>query len=467
MSMTSQRECRTAQRLRPAAPVPHTRALTPIQVVREFGRNTVAAFGANAYRLRHVHAHSWIQDFFLVNDPESIKHILLDNVTNYVKSRQIRRTVGPALGNGLFNAEGPSWRFQRRTAAPMFQARHIAQFAPAMAAAAQEALARWETMPDGAEIDAAEAMMRLTYDIILRTMFSSDVTMQYDAMAKAFATYLETIGHIDVLTTLGLPMWVPTPERIRGRATVRFLRGELEGVIARRRERIARDLEAAPDDLLTLLLTTRDPEGGALFGEREVFDNVLTFMFAGHETTANALAWTLYLLSQFPDADGRVAAEAQAQHEDSFSAGNLGGLVYARMVLEEAMRLYPPAPIISRDSVAADTVSGIAIRPGTAVMISPWVLHRHQTLWEDPEYFDPERFAPGRREKIHRFAYLPFGAGPRICIGMGFAIQEALIVLASMMRRFRLELVPGFAVEPHARLTLRPRNGLRMRVWRR
>ena len=171
---------------------------------------------------------------------------------------------------------------------------------------------------------------------------------------------------------------------------------------------------------------------------------MLTFVFAGHETTSNALAWTLYLLALHPDSDARAAAEAAAG----------GELVYTRMVLEEAMRLYPPAPIISRDSVGADTLGGFTIRPKTSIMISPWVLHRHRKLWDDPDYFDPERFAPGRREKIHRFAYLPFGAGPRVCIGMGFAMQEATIILSSILRRYRLELVPGHprraAGAPHA-----------------
>jgi cytochrome P450 len=187
----------------------------------------------------------------------------------------------------------------------------------------------------------------------------------------------------------------------------------------------------------------------------------MTFIFAGHETTANALAWTLYLLSQFPDVDARVAKEVAA------AGGDTAKLTYTRMVLEESLRLYPPAPFVSRDSVAADRVGPVDIRAGTSVLISPWIIHRHRALWDDPDYFDPERFAPGRRENIHRFAYIPFGAGPRICIGMSFAMQEAMVLLASITRRYRMELAPGEEVHPLARITLRPKGGLKMRLWRR
>lgn len=448
---------RELKRIRPAAPVPHNRDLSTLQVLREFGRNLVSTFGERAYREPYVYARTYIQDFLMVNDPEGVRHVLLDNAANYQKSIQLQRLTRPALGNGLVNAEGASWRFQRRTAAPMFQMRHIAGFAPVMAQVAETLVARWAALSEGAEIDAADEMTRVTYDIISRTLFSNDVTMQYAKMSQALALYLETQGRVSILRTLGMPDWVPTPSNLRAKGPLRYFRGELSRLIAGRRARLESDPGAVPHDFLTMLLTTRDPEGGALFGEAEVFDNVMTFIFAGHETTANTLAWTLYLLALFPESDARVAAEAACEGERP----------YTRMVLEEAMRLYPPAPIISRDSKGPDVVGGIAIRPRTSVMISPWVLHRHRKLWEEPDYFDPERFAPGRREKIHRFAYIPFGAGPRMCIGMGFALQEATIILAAILRRFRLELVAGHPIEPLARITLRPRYGVKMRVWRR
>ncbi len=423
------------------------------------GKNTVAAFGALAYEERYVYGQNWLQDFLLVSDPDGVKHVLLDNAANYGKGEQFRRILSPAIGNGLVTADGASWRFQRRTAAPMFQMRHTEAMAPAMAAAVADLLARWAALPAGAAIDAAQEMTRLTYDIISRTMFSSDVTMRFEEMAAAFNHYLETVGRVDVLGAV-LPRWFPTPNKIRAAPALRFLKGEIGRLIARRRAQIAADPAGAPQDLLTLLITTKDPEGGALFGDAEVFDNVMTFIFAGHETTANALAWTFYLLSEFPEWDARVAAEVR-------DAADIAAMPVTRMVLEESMRLYPPAPIMVRDSLGPDVVGGIAIKPRTSVMISPWVLHRHKLLWDEPDYFDPERFAPGRREKIHRFAYLPFGGGPRICIGMGFAMQEAMIVLSMIARDWRLALVPGHPVEPLARVTLRPRFGLKMRLEKR
>jgi cytochrome P450 len=329
-----------------------------------------------------------------------------------------------------------------------------------MAHVAERELARWPE-PDGNAIDAADAMMRLTYAIITDTMFSNDVKIDYGALARHFVTYLDTLGRVDVLSTLGVPYWAPTPKRLRARATLKFFREQIGALIARRAGEIAENPAGAPKDLLTLLLTARDPEGGALFGPAEVYDNVMTFIFAGHETTANALAWTLYLLSQFPDTDARVAEEVRDAN------GDVSKLVYTRMVIEEALRLYPPAPFVSRDSVGPDTIGPIEIRARTSVLISPWILHRHRELWEAPDYFDPERFAPGRREKIHRFAYIPFGAGPHICIGMGFAMQEALICLAAIVSRYRLTMVEGHPVVPLARLTLRPEFGLKMVVTKR
>jgi cytochrome P450 len=329
-------------------------------------------------------------------------------------------------------------------------------------------LSRWDAVPEGVEIDIAEEMMRLTFDIISRTVFSNEVTTDYGKLGHSMATYLDTLGRISVTDVMGLPSWMPTPARLRARPALKFFRDELGGLVARRRERLARNPAAMPDDLLSLLLTAIDPEDGALFTEEEVYDNVSTFIFAGHETTANALAWTFYLLSQFAEDDARLAAESRSILKGNGAcAQDVSSLVFTRAVIEEAMRLYPPAPVFARDAVQADTIGKIRIEPKTAIMIAPWVIHRHRLLWNAPDYFMPERFAPGAREKIHRFAYLPFGAGPRICIGMAFAMQEAIVILSTIVQRYRLELSPGHKVEPLARITLRPKYGLKMKLVKR
>jgi cytochrome P450 len=448
---------------RPAAPIPHGRNLSALQFILELGRNPIAAFGARAYRERYVFERSRIRDFFMICDPGGAKHVLLDNAANYVKSSQAQRQLKPALGNGLVTAEGASWRFQRRTASPMFQHRHIAALAPQMADATEVMLARWRAHPPETEIDVADEMTRLTYDIISRTMFSNDVTMDYEAMSHALASYFENVGRVDLAGALGVPDWVPTPRRLRARPALRFFRREMGSLIARRRALIDSDPLSAPQDLLTLLLTARDPEGGALFGDEEVYDNVLTFIFAGHETTANALAWALYLLSQSPRWNARVADEAGTVLDGrNPGANDIDALTVTRAVLEETMRLYPPAPLIARDAAGPDTIGGIAIDKGTFVLLPIWIMHRHQTLWDKPDQFDPQRFSPERRQQIHRFAYMPFGGGPRGCIGMGFAMTEATIILSMIAREFTLALKQGHPVEPLARITLRPRYGLRM-----
>lgn len=456
------------ERIRPAAPVPHNHPPNTIRFLVDLARNPIEAFGQFVYYEPYIYKRSWIRHLLMVNDPNGIRHVLLDNAENYVKSDQAVKRVRPVAGNGLLTAEGASWRFQRRTAAPIFQMRKITGFTPEMTAATEAMLSRWGSCGDGAVIDIGAEMMRLTFDIISRTVFSNEITTEYGKIAHSMATYLDNLGRITIPDVLGLPAWVPTPGRVRARPAINFFRKELGALIDRRRERMARDPSQASDDLLTLLLTAKDPEDGALFSEAEVYDNVSTFVLAGHETTANALTWTFYLLSQFAGHDEAVANEARAVlKNDGATSEDVPALVFTRAVIEEAMRLYPPAPIIARDAVKADKVGPVEIEANTAIMIAPWVIHRHRKLWEAPEFFMPERFAPGEREKINRFAYIPFGGGPRICIGMAFAMQEAVVILSSIAKRYRLELLPGQKVEPLARITLRPKYSLKMRLVRR
>jgi cytochrome P450 len=451
-------------RRRPAAPVPTERALTGLRFLREVRKNPIATLTAGTYHEPIFVVSTIIGDLCAVSDPDAIKRVLLDNVANYPKGKQQQIRLTPALGNGLLTAEGASWRFQRRTAAPVFQHRRLVGFADAMSAATSDMLERWQQLGAGAEFDVSAEMMRLTYDIISRTVFSNEVALTHEQMSRAIGIYFDTVGRGDIASLIGLPQWVPTPSRLKVAPTLNLFRSEVKRLVAKRRVQIAGG--NAPDDLLTLLIQAQDPETGQGLSDEEVYDNVITFIGAGHETTANALAWTFYLLSEFPWADAKLAEETRRAPERP-GADDTDNLIYTRMVLEEAMRLYPPVPFMAREAIAEDTLGKIRVKPGTQIMISPWLLHRHHRLWEEPELFAPERFAPGRREKIHRFAYMPFGGGPRICIGMGFAMQEAMIILAMIAQRWRLQLVPGQTVEPVARITLRPRDGLKMRLMKR
>jgi cytochrome P450 len=332
-----------------------------------------------------------------------------------------------------------------------------------MAASIDPLLARWEDhVRSGAAIDIAREMTGLTYDIISRTVFSHEIETPAEVMGEAITTYFEALGRIDLWDVLPLPRWLPRPAFIRARPAQGIFREEVGRLVERRRARVAAG-GTLPDDLVTRLMQARDPETGAPLSDTVIHDNLVTFIGAGHETTANALAWTLFLLSEFPEADAVVAAEAAALGAAP-DADDLERLTGTRMILEESMRLYPPVPFLSRGVVARDRIGDVEVTPAMRVIIAPWVLHRHRKLWTEPDLFRPARFAPENREKISRFAYLPFGAGARICVGMGFAMQEMLLSLVMIARRFRVTLAEGAQVFPFARMTLRPLNGLPMRI---
>lgn len=451
---------------RPAAPRPRATPPGPLQLLQAIRNNPLEAWSHDAYERPYIVNQRFGRFFLMLSDPEGIKRVLLDNVQNYRKGEPQQRRLRPALGQGLLTAEGDHWRAQRRAAAPMFQHKKLLSFAPAMVEASERKLREWDALLSGSEIDLAEEMMELTYAIITQTAFSNDVASSAQEIGEAISLYFETIGRPSIIDFLGLPAWIPTLDKLRARPAIAFFRSEVERVTRARMAK--RDSGDAPNDLLTLLLDARDPETGQGFTIEEIQDNVITFIGAGHETTANAMAWTFYLLSEFPWAEEIVVAElSRVLGGRRPAADDVPQLPYTRQVIEEAMRLYPPAPFVGREAIAADRVSGIDVPAGANVLISPWVLHRHKALWDEPDLFDPDRFAPGRRDAIHRFAYMPFGAGQRICIGMAFAMQEAVLILATILQRYRLRLVPGAEVVPHARITLRPKDGLPMRLERR
>jgi cytochrome P450 len=275
------------------------------------------------------------------------------------------------------------------------------------------------------------------------------------------STYFNTIGQISPLDLVGVPDFVPRLSRFRVRSTLKFFEGEVDRVISARRRLLAERPDQAPNDLLTHLLEALDTGTDDGITEAEVRSNILTFIAAGHETTANTLTWAMFLLSQSPLWHGRVQAEVDRELTGPMP-GIADRLVETRAVIEETIRLYPPISAISRVALGNDDLNGEAVRPGSLIVISPYVLHRHKLLWDRPDVFDPERFLGSAAAAIDRFAYLPFGAGPRKCIGSTFALQEATLVLASILKRFRFQLKPGHAVWPMLRVTLRPASGMPM-----
>jgi cytochrome P450 len=308
-------------------------------------------------------------------------------------------------------------------------------------------------------------MTRVTLDVLERTIFTNGPPRDPDALGRAITRYFEAIGPLDPLDVFGMPDWLPRIGRLRARPAIRFFEEVVGELIETRRALIASG-EPAPRDLLTLLLEAADPETGRGLSDLEVRANIVTFIGAGHETTANALSWSMYLVSKAPAARERLEREV-ADIDGPVGADDLERLVYTRAVLEEAMRLYPPVPFMSRAALAEDRIGTLRIPKGSLVTIAPYVLHRHRRLWDEPDAFDPDRFLPERRAAIDRFAYLPFGAGPRVCIGQAFALQEATIVLAHAVRAARWEVVDGHEIRPVHRITLRPDGGLPVRLVQR
>jgi cytochrome P450 len=399
-------------------------------------------------------------DRAVVSDPLGVRRIFLDNVANYRKDDFQLRVLRPGLGNGLLTADGEDWRAQRRSLAPLFTPRQIAAFADAMTEATREGVERLRRR-DGRPIDMSDEMARLTLEILEHTLFSSGLSRDPGEFQQAVTRYFNTIGRVDLMDLLGLPQFLPRFGRRKGRATLEWFGNAVEDIVSARRKLIAEG-GTAPRDILTLLLEAQDPETGRGMPEDDLRANIVTFIGAGHETTANALTWTFYLLSQSPDWRARVEDETDAQ----LDAGPMDTLAermpVTKAVLEESLRLYPPAAMLTRAAINADEIGGKHICAGTIVTVSPFLLHRHRTLWERPDDFDPSRFLGTSRDRIDRFAYIPFGAGPRVCIGMGFALQEAVIVLAHLTKAFRFNVADNHVVRPIQRITLRPQGGMPM-----
>ena len=399
------------------------------------------------------------------HDPVAVRRIFLDNAANYRKDDLQLRVLRPGLGSGLLTSEGEHWRRQRRALAPLFSPRQVAEFAPAMQRVAQAAVERLGPRRDGAVTEVGALMSRITLEVLEQTLFSQGLGREPSAFQRSVTNYFDTIGRLDPLDLVGAPSFLPRFGRRRGRPALMFFAQAVDDIIDNRRALIDGGAEA-PRDLLTLLLSAQDPESGRGMSDEDMRANILTFILAGHETTANALTWTLYLLSQSPEWRERAEAEAEQSFDPERPAA-AEECETLRAIFEEAMRLYPPAAMLSRQAIADDELAGVHIPAGAVITVSPYVLHRRRGLWDSPDAFDPSRFLGENRDRIDRFAYIPFGAGPRVCIGMAFAMQEGIIILANLLRAFRFDLVEGQAVMPQQRVTLRPRGGMKMHVKRR
>lgn len=416
-----------------------------------------------AYEQPVVRQASPVGAFYVVGDPEGVKRVFLDNVGNYPKTDMERRLFGAIFGNGLLSSEGETWRSHRRTMAPPFAPLSVASYAPGMARDVADFQTCWDRAAPEEPVDVARDMTRLTLQIISRAVFSTDGAELGEVMERSIA------GAMDA-TRVGLADFVPVIGGLRMAAREKRISevfAEFDGVVARLTAE--REHSAGGADLLSRLIAARDAETGGGMTALEVRDQVVTIFVAGHETTAAAMSWIWYLLSQHPLAEAKLHAELDTVLSGRAPAAeDLPSLAYARMVIEEAMRLYPPAPGTStRVALQADEICGVKIPKGALICVAPWVTHRHRLYWDRPEAFEPERFSKENAAGRPRFAYIPFGAGPRVCIGASLAMTEMLIVLATLAQRYRLALAPGHEVELRHQVTLRPKGGLPMMVSRR
>lgn len=451
--------------LSPPAPIPRARALGPVSLLRVLANNPLEAWTTAHFEQPIVISGLSIGRVAVVSEPAAIRRVLFDNCENYQKDWLQRRVLSAGLIGGLLTAEGQNWRMQRRALAPLFARKTVMNFSTAMLDVAN-GLAERLALREGEVVDIAVEATRVTLEVLERTIFSDGLGRAPEDIRLAMKGYFETIGRIDPFDMLGVPDFAPRPGRRKLRPMLRVFESAIDTIISARRERIAADPDGAPRDILTFLLNAADPETGEALSEAEIRANILTFIAAGHETTANCISWSLFLLSQSGEWRERVQAEVDREFGGA-PDGLADRIVETRAVIDEANRLYPPITAISRVALGRDELAGEPIKPGTMIVIAPYVLHRHRALWKKPDNFNPNRFLGDARETIDRFAYLPFGVGPRICIGATFALQEASIVIGTIMRHFTLELVPGFTPWPVQKVTLRPKSGLPMIVRRR
>jgi cytochrome P450 len=443
----------------PPKPEPRADRVSLWTYLRLFRRDILSAQPARLYR-------AWMAEFrtpffrsYLCNDPALVRRVLDERPADFPKSGRVTEGLLPLLGRSVFVTNGEEWLHQRRIIDPAFEGGRLKEAFPAIWAAAEAAVAR---LPTG-EVEIELAASHAAADVIFRTLFSIPIEDQVaQGVFQEFRAYQRSAPILNLAAFVALPRWFPRLHRRATKASARVIRGLITGLTTRRAAAIAAG--TAPADLATKIMTTPDPVTGAPFGTGEMVDQVAIFFLAGHETSASALAWALYLLATHPEAQERVAAEAAGLRPEF---GTVGGLRFTRDVFREALRLYPPVPMLVRENRVEEEFRGRRVRSGAQVVISPWHLHRHERIWTNPDGFDPDRWATDAGRASSREGYLPFSSGARVCPGAGFAMLEGTLLLAHLVRAFRFEAVEGRVPVPVAHLTVRAKDGIWLQVSRR
>ena len=434
-----------------SAPV-HRRRLSRLETAFIARRNVLEIIPSFVYRQPIVSGDILVR-WHMMADPAGMKRVMLDNLANYPKSEIMRRMLRPAIGESLFNADGADWKWQRQAVAPVFTHRNVVALAPAMTATADRAIARLRQSGGRAEL--VKEMLTATFDVICDVALSGREHFDSETFAKAITQYFQTAGRASLLDFLGFPEWFPRPGELLAGSSVRTMHSMVATAIDARRKHAT----GLADDLLDHMLAAQDPETGQRMSPQDLIHNMQFFIVAGHETTALALSWALYLLANSPEHQERARAEVSGQlNGRTAEAADLVAMPFIQQVLEEAMRLYPPVGLLARNVLAEDELCGRVMKPNDILFLPIWALHRHELLWDRPELFDPDRFdsAGPKRDK---YQYLPFGAGPRVCVGANFAMMQAQIILASLIQRFRFRPSQP-APHPVMTMTVRPEPGV-------
>lgn len=445
----------------PPKPASRPGEVSLCRYARLFRRDIFAAQPARLYRARMAAFHTPFFRSFLINEPALIRTVLQERPADFPKSKRVGEGLRPLLGRSVFVTNGAEWERQRRIIDPAFAGGRLKDTFPAMHAAGRAAVDRLAARAPG-EIEIEAETAHLAADVIFRTLFSIPIT--HRLAAESFATFRahqRAQPLLNLAALLPLPRWMPRLHSRATRATARRIRALIAELTAARAADIAAG--TAPDDLATKIMTMADPETGDRFGTAEMADQVAIFFLAGHETSASALAWALYLLALDGAAQDRVAAEA-ADFATDPAFGRLSRLAFTRDVWREALRLYPPVPMMVRQATRPERFRDRAVPPGSQIVISPWHLQRHERLWDNPDAFDPGRWRTENGRAGLREAYIPFSAGPRVCTGAGFAMAEGVLLLSMLTGAFRLAPVPGRDPVPVAHLTVRARDGIWLRL---
>ena len=443
----------------PPKPEARPEKVTFWRYLRLFRRDILSAQPAKLYR-------AWLAEYrtpffrsYLVNQPDLVRQVLNERPDDFPKSDRVSEGLRPLLGNSVFVTNGETWKRQRRIIDPAFEGGRLRDTFPAMWAAGEAAVARMGT----GEVELEEEASFAAADVIFRTLFSIPIEDRVaQAVFQEFRAYQRSQPILNLAAFIPLPRWIPRPFRRKTLASAKAIRALITELTARRMAEI--EAGKAPEDLATKIMTKADPETGERFSTEEMVDQVAIFFLAGHETSASALSWALYLLAMFPDWQETVAEEATAHLGNAPDVAVMSKLRISRDVFREALRLYPPVPMMVREATCPEQFRDKNVPKGAMMVVSPWHLHRHERLWESPDAFDPERWETENGKQCQRDAFVPFSSGARVCPGAGFAMLEGPLLLSMLTRAFRFELVPAKVPVPVAHLTVRAKDGIWLRV---